>query len=597
LLNSVAVALPLAGFVGLTAALAAGALLDVDIALRNWCDTHRPAVLRPPARALNFLGSANLLFPLLLALAAVCALRQRSPRLVLSVVVTFAASYLVVVPLKMLTDRAAPRSAKPAAVELFANDAGWSYPSGHVFNAVIWYPVLLMLLDHLLRRPLPPAARTAILVVPVVTTFVTVTYLSFHWITDAIAGVLLGIAVQRLLRLVNDRAARGPQSRPPSTRPLGERAAGAAEQPAAVLGPHQDGSQSRAVVRGVPRGREERADRDLESRTRQMRRVLSLRTGAVTAVGLVVLAGCASPPAGGPSSASASPPPVGDRVDVRRGIQPGFMLYEDRGGPGGGGSGQVPPCFGRPLADYGIGRFVDERSDRPIVRHQLFIYSDVATSASVFAGVKEKADDLGDCIGHTDVRATSVGYPSYGAEAVAATIPIPADGAGEHTGEPLAFLVFRVGSAIMLMEASPGAGPADTERRGEAAMKADAQAWLARLCLYDPECGPRPGLPAPVTQLRNGGTAWAAALGVFKESDSNARPGAWVASAAELGYRAGIVPVACDVGAGQALGVTGEEARHVAVYFGSRADAQAFAAALPNVDVRILNVTTFCVPA
>lgn len=273
------------------------------------------------------------------------------------------------------------------------------------------------------------------------------------------------------------------------------------------------------------------------------------------------------------------------------------MLYEDRGGPGGGGSGQVPPCFGRPLADYGIGRFVDERSDRPIVRHQLFIYSDVATSASVFAGVKEKADDLGDCIGHTDVRATSVGYPSYGAEAVAATIPIPADGAGEHTGEPLAFLVFRVGSAIMLMEASPGAGPADTERRGEAAMKADAQAWLARLCLYDPECGPRPGLPAPVTQLRNGGTAWAAALGVFKESDSNARPGAWVASAAELGYRAGIVPVACDVGAGQALGVTGEEARHVAVYFGSRADAQAFAAALPNVDVRILNVTTFCVPA
>lgn len=229
LLNSAVVALPLVGFVGLTAALAVGALLDLDIALRNWCDTHRPAVLRLPARALNFLGSANLLFPLLLALAAVCALRQRSPRFVLSVAVTFAASYLVVVPLKMLTDRAAPRSAKPAAVELFANDAGWSYPSGHVFNAVIWYPVLLMLLDHLLRRPLPPAARTAILVVPVVTTFVTVTYLSFHWFTDAVAGVLLGIALQRLLRLVNDRAARGPQSRPPSIRPSGERAgAGAA---------------------------------------------------------------------------------------------------------------------------------------------------------------------------------------------------------------------------------------------------------------------------------------------------------------------------------------------------------------------------------
>ena len=340
----------------------------------------------------------------------------------------------------------------------------------------------------------------------------------------------------------------------------------------------------------------QRADRDLEGRTRQMRRVLSFRAGVVSAVGLVVLAGCVSPPAGGASSAGASPPPVGDRVDVRRGIQLGFMLYEDRGGPGGGGGGAVPPCFGRPLADYGISRFVDERVDRPIVRHQLFIYSDVATSASVFAGVKENVVDLGDCIGYTGVRATSVGYPSYGAEAVAVTIPIPADGAGEHTGEPLALLVFRVGSAIMLLEASPGAGPADTERRGEAAMKADAQAWLARLCLYDPECRPRSGLPAPVTDLRNGGTAWVAALGVFEESDSNARPGAWVASAAELGYRAGIVPVVCDVSAGPALGVTGEDARYVAVYFGGRADAQAFAAAIPEVDVKILGVTTFCVP-
>jgi membrane-associated phospholipid phosphatase len=224
LLTSVAVALPLAGFVGLTAALAAGALLDLDVAVRDWCDAHRPEVLRLPARGLNFVGSANLLFPLSLVLAAVSASRQRSPRLLVSVVVTFATSYLVVVPLKVLTDRAAPRSAKPAAVELFANDAGWSYPSGHVFNAVIWYPVLLILLDQLMRRPVPPAAHRAILVVPVVVTFVTVTYLSFHWFTDAVAGLLLGLAVQRLLRLVNDRAIRGRTPRPPSG-PYGDRAA------------------------------------------------------------------------------------------------------------------------------------------------------------------------------------------------------------------------------------------------------------------------------------------------------------------------------------------------------------------------------------
>ncbi len=56
------------------------------------------------------------------------------------------------------------------------------------------------------------------------------------------------------------------------------------------------------------------------------------------------------------------------------------------------------------------------------------------------------------------------------------------------------------------------------------------------------------------------------------------------------------MPVACDVGAGQALGVTGEDTRHVAVYFGSRTDAEVFAAALPHVDVKVLDVTTLCVP-
>jgi PAP2 superfamily len=232
LLSSVAVALPLAGFVGLTAALAAGALLDLDVAVRNWCDTHRPAAIRLPARALNFFGSANLLFPLLLALAAVSALRRRSPRLVLLVASTFAASYVVVVPLKILTDRAAPRSAKPAAVELFANDAGWSYPSGHVFNAVIWYPILLILLDHLLRRPLPQPARTAILVVPVVTAFVTVTYLSFHWFTDAVAGALLGVALQPMLRLLKARPTNG--SHPP-----GGSTSAADSPPSDLVGPNR----------------------------------------------------------------------------------------------------------------------------------------------------------------------------------------------------------------------------------------------------------------------------------------------------------------------------------------------------------------------
>ncbi len=117
----------------------------------------------------------------------------------------------------------------------------------------------------------------------------------------------------------------------------------------------------------------------------------------------------------------------------------------------------------------------------------------------------------------------------------------------------------------------------------------------AGMCLYDPECGPHAGLPAQLTDLHDGTTAWAAVLGVFHGDDRNARPGAWVATAAELGYRAGIVPVTCDDGARQALGITDEDAKYTAVYFASHSDADAFAAAMPDIDIRTLEVTTYCV--
>jgi hypothetical protein len=83
-------------------------------------------------------------------------------------------------------------------------------------------------------------------------------------------------------------------------------------------------------------------------------------------------------------------------------------------------------------------------------------------------------------------------------------------------------------------------------------------------------------------------------LGVFDEGDRDARPGAWVAAAAQLGYRAQIVIVGCDVGAPQPTATTNANAQHVAVYFGSQSDAEAFADALPDLDVTVFEATTYC---
>src|SRR5688572_24422895 len=54
----------------LTAALAAGALLDLDIAVRDWVDAHRPQPWYVAARALNYLGQGGALVVVALLAAA-----------------------------------------------------------------------------------------------------------------------------------------------------------------------------------------------------------------------------------------------------------------------------------------------------------------------------------------------------------------------------------------------------------------------------------------------------------------------------------------------------------------------------------------------
>ena len=189
----------LAGLVALTAALAAGHLLGPDLAVRDWVLAHRFGPLWWLARSLNHLGSANLLAAGCLVVAVPAAVRDRTWRPLLAVVAAYALSYLVVGPLKLLFDRAAPRSPLADAVDLFGDPGGLSYPSGHVVNAVIWYGVLALLLDAWSRGRLPGPVHRALRVVPPVLVSATVTYLAFHWVTDVLAGLALGLLLDRLL--------------------------------------------------------------------------------------------------------------------------------------------------------------------------------------------------------------------------------------------------------------------------------------------------------------------------------------------------------------------------------------------------------------
>jgi membrane-associated phospholipid phosphatase len=208
-------------FAAVTAAVAAGWTHGLDLAVRDWSDSHRPTPAYVIARILNLLGQGSPLAIASALLAGLLAWRTRSVRPVLPVVAAYLLLMGVVGPVKVLTDRAAPHKpeATPHREEFFSG--GMSYPSGHTANTVVWYGVLVMLLAALLTTAMRPAARLALRLAPPVLVAVVTTYLGFHWITDTVAGLIAGLLLYRLLRRVpwDDL----PLHRLPGTRRLAQR--------------------------------------------------------------------------------------------------------------------------------------------------------------------------------------------------------------------------------------------------------------------------------------------------------------------------------------------------------------------------------------
>jgi membrane-associated phospholipid phosphatase len=197
----------LAAFVGLTVALANGHLLALDQRVADWAFAHQPAPVYWTARVFNYLGQGGqVLMPVGLILTGVLAYRTRSWRAVLPFTAAFVLTYLTIGPLKIWADRAAPRFDGPAKAVMFnpyaSGAKAMSYPSGHMGNSLIWYAVIALLIGLLLQRPLRGWESFAVRVLPVAVLFCTTVYTGFHWLTDSIAGVLLGLVLARLIERV-----------------------------------------------------------------------------------------------------------------------------------------------------------------------------------------------------------------------------------------------------------------------------------------------------------------------------------------------------------------------------------------------------------
>ncbi len=187
----------LAVFGLITAALVDNRLLRFDLAAMSWSDAHRTATAWWISYTLSCLGQGGPLTIGTFAISGFLAWSRRSIRPLLLPATAFVLTYMLIGPIKLWSQRAAPHK---GPVEMFAHPtvvdgSGMAYPSGHVANSIVWWGILALILGPYL----PPAVRWFLRVGMPATVAITMVYSDYHWLTDVVASVPLALVLSRLL--------------------------------------------------------------------------------------------------------------------------------------------------------------------------------------------------------------------------------------------------------------------------------------------------------------------------------------------------------------------------------------------------------------
>jgi len=163
----------------------------VDNAWLQLMDTHRSGPVTALAEFLNFLGLVSVTLPVRIVIAGYLALRRRWWHLA-AFVTAIVMSEALIGTLKGIYDRARPPGSLVAT-------SGASFPSGHSIAATVTVVAAVIAL-------VPPGRRRVWWGAGAVTFSALMAlsraYLAAHWLSDAIAGVLLGTSCALLAALV-----------------------------------------------------------------------------------------------------------------------------------------------------------------------------------------------------------------------------------------------------------------------------------------------------------------------------------------------------------------------------------------------------------
>jgi membrane-associated phospholipid phosphatase len=163
----------------------------------------RAAPLTAIAKILNVLGLVYVTLPVRIALAGFLALRRRWWHLA-AFAAAIAASEVLIGSLKGSYDRARP----PGSL---VTTSGASFPSGHAIAASVTVVAAVIALVPAGRRRMGWGAAAAAFSIVM---GLSRAYLGAHWLSDAIAGILLGTSCALVTALVTDHLQRRRNRRP-----------------------------------------------------------------------------------------------------------------------------------------------------------------------------------------------------------------------------------------------------------------------------------------------------------------------------------------------------------------------------------------------
>lgn len=193
-----------AAFALTTLAAAEGWTHPLDEAVSGFFEGIQVQALRWVVYGFNLLGQGSVLMTVSGALTALLLWRTRNWRFALPWVLAFLFTNAIAGPVKIWSMRDAPSDPAPFAVEFFnevakADGYAMSYPSGHIVNAIVWWGVIVLLA----ARVRPGLPLRLMRVAPPSIVFVTTIYNNYHWVTDNLGGLALGLLIDRLIHRVD----------------------------------------------------------------------------------------------------------------------------------------------------------------------------------------------------------------------------------------------------------------------------------------------------------------------------------------------------------------------------------------------------------